>query len=56
MLDFVEANGGYSSWVLKPQQEGGGNNYFGDSIKTQICNSSIKNLRCYILMKLINVR
>lgn len=55
LLDFVEANGGYSSWVLKPQHEGGGQNYFGDRIRSQVEASSIETLSCYILMKLINV-
>ena len=55
MLQYVEANGGYSSWVLKPQQEGGGHNFFGESIRTQIMDSTIQVLRSCILMKLINV-
>ena len=36
MLEFIEENGGCKNWVLKPQHEGGGQNYFGDSIMAQI--------------------
>lgn len=53
MLEFIQANGGYSSWVLKPQQEGGGNNYFGEAIGEQIRESSLENLQSQILMKRI---
>uniref|UniRef100_A0A0N4Z8P3 Glutathione synthetase n=1 Tax=Parastrongyloides trichosuri TaxID=131310 RepID=A0A0N4Z8P3_PARTI len=41
-------------YVLKPQTEGGGGNYFGDEITKLLKTLSQKELKCYILMEKLN--
>ena len=53
MIDHIEKNGGFGNWVLKPQREGGANNYFGEHIKEQIDKLSVKELNAFILMERI---
>ena len=50
MISYIEANGGYESFVLKPCKEGGGNNYFDSDIKRVIENFSESELSDFILM------
>jgi glutathione synthase len=40
-------------YVLKPQREGGGNNFYGDDISTQLQKLSLNERNAYILMDLI---
>jgi glutathione synthase len=40
-------------YVLKPQREGGGNNFYGQDISTQLLKMSTKERNGYILMDLI---
>jgi glutathione synthase len=42
-----------SRYVLKPQREGGGNNHYGDDIKTQLLKMSTEERNGFILMDLI---
>lgn len=54
MLSHIENNGGLDEWVLKPQREGGANNFFGQHIKEQIDKCSIEELKAFILMRKIH--
>jgi hypothetical protein len=53
MKAYILNNGGYDSYVLKPQKEGGANNYFGTDIEKMLDNTSIEELESHILMKRI---
>ena len=53
LLSFIQNNGGYNSFVLKPQREGGANNYFGLGIKEYIENHSESEIDSNILMERI---
>ena len=53
LIKYIEENGGVESFVLKPQREGGANNYFGDDIKTKVEESSLEELSSHIVMKRI---
>jgi len=48
---IAEALNNPSDYVLKPQREGGGNNFFGSEMVEKIEQSSGKELSSYILMK-----
>lgn len=54
MKEFIAANGGTSKYVLKPQLEGGANNFFGEDIIKKIDESSLEELQSMILMERIN--
>jgi len=54
MKNYIENNGGYDSWVLKPQLEGGANNYFGDEIRHVVEESSLEHLQSCVLMRKID--
>eukprot|EP01091_Cochliopodium_minus_P002614 TRINITY_DN1245_c0_g1_i3.p1 TRINITY_DN1245_c0_g1~~TRINITY_DN1245_c0_g1_i3.p1 ORF type:complete len:529 (-),score=133.51 TRINITY_DN1245_c0_g1_i3:59-1450(-) len=43
-------------YVLKPQREGGGNNFYGDEMVETLKNSNSEELKAYILMGLIKPR
>lgn len=43
-----------SKYVLKPQREGGGNNFYHEQVKTQLETLSPAERNAYILMDLIN--
>lgn len=53
MKNYILENGGFDLFVLKPQKEGGANNYFGSDIQAKIDSSDVNELRSYILMKRI---
>ena len=40
-------------WVLKPQREGGGNNFYDQEIVEKLDKSTLEELKQYILMKKI---
>ncbi|KAJ3318674.1 Glutathione synthetase [Blyttiomyces sp. JEL0837] len=42
-----------SGFVMKPQREGGGNNFYGDDIKNELLKLTPKERNAYILMDLI---
>jgi len=50
MLDYITQNGGPSKFVVKPQREGGANNFFGEDIPDLINSLSEEELSSYILM------
>lgn len=52
ILEKVEENP--SAFVLKPQREGGANNYFGQDIVDKFKNLSFEDLSTYILMEKID--
>jgi glutathione synthase len=56
MTEYIVSNGGYDAFVLKPQREGGANNYFGDQIKKEIETQTPEHLEAFILMKRIHTR
>eukprot|EP01016_Furgasonia_blochmanni_P049196 TRINITY_DN743_c0_g1_i6.p1 TRINITY_DN743_c0_g1~~TRINITY_DN743_c0_g1_i6.p1 ORF type:complete len:631 (-),score=182.75 TRINITY_DN743_c0_g1_i6:507-2399(-) len=49
---LVEANP--SAYVLKPQREGGGNNFYDDAIQKQFNTLDMEELKTFILMEKIN--
>lgn len=53
LLEYIHQNGGPNNFVLKPQREGGGNNYFKEEILKRIQEDSEDILQGYILMELI---
>lgn len=54
LLAHVEQNGGANSWVLKPQREGGANNFYGEDIFSKVASTDIEELQSYILMERIH--
>jgi glutathione synthase len=54
MIEHIETSGGWDSFVLKPQKEGGANNYFGLEIKEMLEKSTIDELQSHILMQRIH--
>ena len=52
---FIEENGGYSSWVYKPQRDGGGHNLIDEDIKEFLSSASIEEAANYILQKRIDM-
>ena len=54
MKAYIGDNGGVGKFVLKPQLEGGANNFFGEDIIKKIENSSEDELESMILMARIN--
>lgn len=54
MKKYILGNGGYHSFVLKPQKEGGANNYFGLDIMNMLDTASVEDLKSHILMRRIN--
>ena len=54
LRNHILANGGYDAYVLKPQREGGANNFFGDDIDRVIDEFNDDELTSHILMKRIN--
>jgi glutathione synthase len=53
MKAYIEQNGGVQNFVLKPQLEGGANNYFGEEILKEIDRQTDEELGTHILMKRI---
>lgn len=53
LREHILKNGGYEAYVLKPQREGGANNYFGEDIDRVIGEFSLEELSSHILMKRI---
>jgi glutathione synthase len=51
---FLEQNGGYSSWVMKPQREGGANNFYNEKIKEEIEKTDEIELHNFVFMERIN--
>uniref|UniRef100_A0A0K0F0W2 Glutathione synthetase n=1 Tax=Strongyloides venezuelensis TaxID=75913 RepID=A0A0K0F0W2_STRVS len=49
-----DAIGNPDKYVLKPQTEGGGGNYFGEDIARLLKSLSLDKLKCYILMEKLN--
>src|SRR3990167_3396200 len=56
MKEFIYKEGGVKNWVLKPQREGGANNFFDEDIITQIDTLDLQELRSFILMEKIFAR
>ena len=54
LTKYILENGGYDSFVLKPQREGGANNFFGEDIRLKINEFSKEELHLHILMKRIH--
>ena len=52
-LAVQQAVGRPERWVLKPQREGGGNNFYGDALATMLLESEAKDLADLILMQRI---
>ena len=53
---FIEENGGYSSWVYKPQRDGGGaSNLIDDDIKEFLSTATPEEAANFILQKRIKV-
>lgn len=50
MRKFIEEKGGFDKFVMKPQREGGANNFYGDQIAKQIEEKSEAELGAFILM------
>jgi len=53
LLRFIEEEGGPKNYVLKPQREGGANNYYGDEIIKFIEESTDQEIDATILMEKI---
>lgn len=53
LTEYIISNGGYDAFVMKPQKEGGANNYFGNDIKEAIEKFSVDYLSSHIFMKRI---
>ena len=53
LTEYILQNGGYASFVMKPQKEGGANNYFDKDIKDAIEKFSVDYLSSHIFMKRI---
>lgn len=53
LTEYIISNGGYDAFVMKPQKEGGANNYFGIDIKEAIEKFSVDYLSSHIFMKRI---
>ena len=53
MLSFINRNGGFRNFVLKPSREGGGNNYFDAEIGEFIEKTTEDELSSFILMERI---
>jgi glutathione synthase len=56
MKEFIHKEGGVKNWVLKPQREGGANNFFDEDIITQIDTQHLQELKSFILMEKIFAR
>lgn len=54
MKKFIEENGGVGNYVLKPQLEGGANNFFGEEITKKIEELELSELQSMILMERIH--
>ncbi|MGB1857845.1 MAG: hypothetical protein ACPHS0_15565, partial [bacterium] len=50
------ANKNPESWVLKPQREGGGNNYFDKEMTQKLNNMTPSELKAHVLMERIRPR
>lgn len=46
--------GDVDGYVLKPQREGGGNNFFGEECRARLHGSSLEELKAFILMERIH--
>ena len=53
IFEYIQSKGGLDSFVLKPQREGGANNFFGEDIRKQIDSLTIEQLEAFILMEKI---
>ena len=53
--DYILQHGGWKEWVLKPQRDGGCNNFFGEEIKPFFLKSTFEELKPFILHKKIHV-
>mmetsp|Transcript_118894 Transcript_118894/g.165734 ORF Transcript_118894/g.165734 Transcript_118894/m.165734 type:complete len:110 (-) Transcript_118894:180-509(-) len=42
------------NYVIKPQKEGGGNNYFDEEVKTMLTNEPYETLKNYLIMEKID--
>lgn len=52
---YILENGGYKSWVMKPQREGGGNNFFGEDIEQYVNSHPLEDLKSFIFQKRIDM-
>ena len=53
LTEYILENGGFEAFVMKPQKEGGANNYFGNDIRDSIEKFSVDYLSSHIFMKRI---
>lgn len=56
MTEYILSKGGYETFVLKPQREGGANNFFGEQIKHEIETQTPEHLEAFILMERIHTK
>lgn len=52
---FIKNNGDWKSWIMKPQRDGGLNNFFGDDIIPVVQKSKFEELKSFILQKKIDM-